>query len=138
MNLTNKKSIFIVLVFIFTCIGYAQESTNFHRLKYVVTAPDGSVAMTIIDHEHMDQLELESVNNFYRYEILDQATGEPVFSSKNKGNTCVIDKNELRAGLYNLRLYTSNFIITSELSITPTIAMRKALITNGTTVATRD
>ncbi len=134
-----KKLILTTAVFVLTFIGYAQknEGLSLNKLKYVVTAPDGSVAMTITDHENKDLLELESVANFYQYEVLDQNTSEPVLSSENKGNTCVIDKNELKAGLYNLRLYTANFIITSELSITPTIAMRKALMTTGTSVASR-
>ncbi len=135
MNFTNKKTFFTVIVLVFTFVGYAQNIANLKELKYIVTAPDGSVCMTVTDHEQADRLELESINNFYRFEVIDRETGEILLSAKNEGKSCSIDKNKLGAGLYNLQLYTSNFIVTSELNITPTIAMRKALTSQETSVA---
>jgi len=123
-----KKAILTVLIVTIGFIGLAQDNgNNPKRLKYVTTAPDGSVSITIYDNTGEDNLKLESVNKFYRYEILDQMTSEPVFSSKNNGNKCTIDKTKLVSGTYNLRLYTSNFIITSEINIIDVKKMNPAI-----------
>jgi len=113
-----KKAILTVLVVTIGFVGFAQDNGNTpKRLKYLISAPDGSVGITIYDNTLEDNLKLESANNFYRYEILDQITSEPVLSLKNNGNECTIDKTKVESGTYNLRLYTSNFVITSEITI---------------------
>ena len=116
-----KKVILAIIVLAVGFAGYAQDNTNTSkRLKYVTTAPDGSVAMTITDDTSKNDIKLESANKFYRYEILDPNTSEPVFASKNQGKECTIDKTKIAAGMYNLRLYTSNFVITSKIAISNT------------------
>lgn len=57
-------------------------------------------------------MKLESVDNFYKYEILETSTSEAVFSSRNKGKECAIDKIKFAPETYNLRLYISSFVIT--------------------------
>ena len=118
----------IILAFIFSFVllsTYAQSNEKPQRLKYVTTAPDGSVAMTVIDDSRDNTLKLESANSFYKYQLVDTKTGEPVFSSRNRGFKCTIDKSKIAAGTYILRLFTKSFIITSEIKITalPVIAM---------------
>ncbi len=116
-----KKAILTLVVLAVGIVGYAQDSANKpQRLKYITTAPDGSVAMTIYEDTREDNIKLESANAFYRYELLDPTTGEPVFASKNKGKECTIDKTKIASGTYNLRLYTSKFVITSEVIINNT------------------
>jgi len=133
-----KKVILAIIVVAVGFVGYAQDNTNISkRLKYVTTAPDGSVAMTITDDTSKNDIKLESANKFYRYEILDPNTSEPVFASKNQGKECTIDKTKIAAGMYNLRLYTSNFVITSKIAISNT---KQTLLTEqatGEVVASR-
>jgi len=131
-----KKVILTIAVIAIGFTGFAQEKAEVSkRFKYITTAPDGSVAMTITDDTSKDDIKLESANKFYRYEILDPMTGEPVFASRNEGKECTIDKTKLAAGTYNLRLYTSNFVITSTLAISPSSKMREALQPVGDVVA---
>ena len=116
-----KNVILAITVLALGFAGYSQNNAEVSkRLKYVTTAPDGSVAMTITDDTSKNDIKLESANKFYRYEILDPNTSEPVFASKNQGKECTIDKTKIAAGMYNLRLYTSNFVITSKIAISNT------------------
>jgi len=133
-----KKVILTVVVLVVGFVGFAQENVQApKRLKYVTTAPDGSVAMTIYDDSREDNIKLESANKFYRYEILDPLTSEPVFSSKNNSKECTIDKTKIATGTYNLRLYTSNFVITSKIAIGKKSKMDVALQPPGDVVASR-
>jgi len=133
-----KKVILAITVLVLGFAGYSQNNAEVSkRLKYVTTAPDGSVAMTITDDTSKNDIKLESANKFYRYEILDPNTSEPVFASKNQGKECTIDKTKIAAGMYNLRLYTSNFVITSKIAISNT---KQTLLTEqaaGEVVASR-
>ncbi len=136
-----KKVILTAVIVAIGFIGFAQEkgsTTTSHRLKYITTGPDGSVAMTITDDTTKDNLKLESANSFYKYEILDPRTSEPVFASSNNGKECTIDKTKIAAGTYNLRLYTSKFVITSKIAISTTRKLRGALQPTGDVVASRD
>jgi hypothetical protein len=133
-----NKVILTVAVLTLGFIGFAQDKADTsQRLKYVTTAPDGSVAMTITDDSSKDNLKLESANDFYRFEILDPTTGEAVFVSKNQGKECEIDKTKLTSGTYNLRLYTSNFVITSKIAINNTKKRLPSLQSVGDVVASR-
>jgi len=98
-------------------LAFSQTFTSRERVKYVTTAPDGSVAMTIIDDSSENIMKLESANSFYKYQIIDSRTAEVIYGSKNKGKECHIDKSKIAAGTYNIRLFTSNFIITSKITI---------------------
>ena len=133
-----KKVILTIAVVALGFAGYSQNNAEVSkRLKYVTTAPDGSVAMTITDDTSKNDIKLESANKFYRYEILDPNTSEPVFASRNQGKECIIDKTKIAAGMYNLRLYTSNFVITSKIAISNT---KQTLLTEqaaGEVVASR-
>jgi len=120
------KKIAITLVASLVClIAFSQTNEIPQRLKYITTAPDGSVAMTIYDDTREDSMTLESANSFYRFEILDIMTSEPVYAARNKGKVYIIDKTKLDAGTYNLRLYTSNFVITSQITILSTHRLLK-------------
>ncbi len=98
-------------------IAFSQNNKNFEPVKYVTTAPDGSVSMTIIDDFDEGIIKLKSADAFYKYQILDTRTAEIIYGSINKGKECLIDKSKFTAGTYNIRLYTSNFIITSKITI---------------------
>ncbi len=72
---------------------------------------------TIYDDLRENNMELESANAFYKYQILDTETLEPIYSAENKGKECIIDKSKIAAGNYNIRLYTSRFVITSKITV---------------------
>ena len=84
------------------------------------TAPDGSVVFTVIDDSRKPTMAIEAVEEFYKYQLVDLATGETVLSEANKGTMGSIDKLKLSAGAYNLLIYTKNFIIGSEITVNPT------------------
>ena len=112
------KKVVLTLVFSLVVVTmFAQSTKQSKRLKYVTNGPDGKVAMTIYDDSREDSMKLESAKNFYKYQILDPETSEPIYSSTNKGKECTIDKSKVAAGTYNLRLYTSNFVITSKITV---------------------
>ena len=48
-------------------------------------------------------------------------------SAHNKGKACEIDKTKLAAGTYNLRLFTSNFVITSKITVSATRKLNNAI-----------
>lgn len=121
-----KNTVLTIVVSLIAVVAFAQSNAP-QRMKYVTTGPDGSVAMTIIDDTREDNMKLESANNFYKYQILDPRTAEPVYSSENKGKSCEIDKTKLAAGTYNLKLYTSNFVITSKITVSASRKLRNAI-----------
>jgi len=111
-----KKVILIIVINLIGIISFAQNTDKVQSIKYVTMAPDGSVGMTIYNDKG-NNIKLESSTDFYKYEILDRKTSETVYQSKNKGKDCTFDMSNLINGTYNLRIFTSNFIITSEISI---------------------
>jgi len=112
------KKVVLTLVFSIVAVSmFAQSVTSQKKLKYVTQAPDGSVSMTIYDDQREDTMKLESANSFYKYQILDRVTSEPIYTSSNSGNECTIDKSKLMAGTYNIRLYTKKFVITTEIRV---------------------
>ena len=118
-NFIPKKAAMVFMLSFFCLITFSQTATLHQRLKYVTTAPDGSVALMIYDDTNADTMKLEAANSFYRFEILDNITSETVYVSTNKGMSCTIDKTKLMPGTYNFRLYTARFVIRSKITITP-------------------
>jgi len=113
------KKVLLTFVFSFIIISLnAQSSEKALRKTHSVLAPDGSLAMIITDDSRKAIIELASVTDFYKYQLLDTETNEPVFTASNRGKECTLDKSKIAAGNYNLRLYTRNFIITSKIDIT--------------------
>ena len=115
-----KKVILTIALSLVMGITFSQSSNNSQRLKYITNGPDGKVAMTIYDDTREDSMKLESANSFYKYQILDIETSEPIYSANNRGKECIIDKSKIAAGNYNIRLYTSSFVITSKLTVSAT------------------
>jgi len=112
------KKLVLTLVFSFTIVSmFAQANEAPKRLKYVTQAPDGSVSMTIYDDSRDATMKLESANTFYKYQIIDPATGEAVFTASNTGKECTIDKAAIAAGTYDIRLFTRSFVITSKIAV---------------------
>ena len=130
------KNIALTLLVCLVGIGAFAQSEKLQRLKYVTNAPDGSVAMIIIDNPRENNMHLESANAFYKYQILDTETNQPVYSSDNKGKECNIDKSKVAAGDYNIRLYTSNFVITSKISVSAKQNLSTAIV--NSTLAMND
>ena len=100
---------------------YAQSNTKKQSekvTKYVTTFPNGEEAITITDHSASDNLELTSADNFYKYEILESSNHELLHGSNNQGKVCNIDKTKLTDGTYTLKVYTDDFVITSDITIT--------------------
>ncbi len=85
--------------------------------KYITTFPNGEEAITIIESSNSNVLKLTSSDNFYKYEILELANHELVHKSSNKGKICDIDKTKLEEGNYTLKVYTSDFVISSGIAI---------------------
>ena len=126
------KKVVLTLVFSLVVVAmFAQSTKQAKRLKYVTNGPDGKVAMTIYDDSREDSMKLESAKNFYKYQILDPETSEPIYSSTNKGKECTIDKSKVAAGTYNLRLYTSSFVITSKITVSAARKLSSTAKENG-------
>ena len=117
-----KNIAFSIALYLVGILAFSQSNKNVDRVKYITTAPDGSISMTIIDDSNENIMELKSAEAFYKFQIIDTRTAEVIYGSLNKGKECLIDKSKIAAGNYNLRLYTSNFIITSKITIS---ALRK-------------
>lgn len=115
------KNIALILVISMISIStYAQSVTNKQSekvTKYVTTFPNGEEAITITDHSASDNLELTSADNFYKYEILESSNHELLHGSNNQGKVCNIDKTKLTDGTYTLKVYTDDFVITSDITI---------------------
>jgi len=114
-----KNITLTIIVSLVGIIAFSQTNKNSERAKYITTAPDGSVSMTIFDDSSEDSMKLEAADAFYKFQILDTRTAEVIYASKNKGNECHIDKSKIAAGTYNIRLFTLDFIITSTITISP-------------------
>ena len=115
-----KNSILIIAITLISLTGFAQTSDVNQPekvTKYVTTFPNGDEAITIIESSSSNVLKLTSADNFYKYEILELANHELVHKSNNKGKVCDIDKTKLEDGNYTLKVYTSDFVITSDITI---------------------
>ena len=124
-----KNLVLILAISMISLSSYAQTPTNKQSekvTKYVTTFPNGEEAITITDNSSSDNLELASADNFYKYEILETANHELVHGQNNRGNVCAIDKTKLNDGTYTLKVYTDDFVITSDITISNEIS------TNGT------
>lgn len=115
-----KKIILVIAISLTGFFTYAQDANNAAKetiTKYVTTFPNGEEAITITDKSNSSSLELSSADNFYKYEILESSNHELVHGQKNTGKMCAIDKNELDDGTYTLKVYTDDFVITSDITI---------------------
>ena len=116
-----KNLILIIAISIFSVSTYAQTNTNKQTekvTKYVTTFPNGEEAITITDRSESDNLKLTSADSFYKYEILEPSNHELVHGSNNQGKVCNINKSDLEEGTYTLKVYTDDFVITSDITIT--------------------
>ena len=121
------KKVILTLVLSIATVGiFAQTNEAPKRLKYVTQAPDGSVSMTIYDDNRDGTMKLESANTFYKYQIIDPLTGEAILTASNTGKECTIDKAAIAAGNYNIKLYTSKFIITSQIAVSAPSRLAKS------------
>jgi len=115
-----KNSILIIVISLISFAGFAQNQEPVKQdkiTKYITTFPNGEDAITIIENSNSDNLKLTSADNFYKYEILESANHELVHGSDNRGNVCDIDKSKLEDGTYTLKVYTTDFVITSDITI---------------------
>ena len=115
-----KNSILLIAFTLLTITGFAQTNkveAPEKITKYVTTFPNGEEAITIMESSKSDNLKLSSAENFYKYEILEPANHELVHRSSNRGKVCDIDKSKLSDGTYTLKVYTSDFVITSDITI---------------------
>ena len=115
-----KTSILLIAFTLLTITGFAQTK-NIEQpekiTKYVTNFPNGEEAITIVESSISDNLKLSSAENFYKYEILEPANHELVHGSSNRGKVCEIDKSKLSDGTYTLKVYTDDFVITSDITI---------------------
>jgi len=115
-----KKTLLIAAIALIGTSAFAQTNANKQSekvTKYVTTFPNGEEAITITDKSTSSKLELSSADNFYKYEILETANHELVHGSDNRGKVCDIDKTKLDEGTYTLKVYTDDFVITSDITI---------------------
>ena len=99
---------------------FAQDTTTAQKekvTKYVTTFPNGEEAISITDRSSSEVLKLASAEAFYKYEILQPNNHELVHGEVNSGKVCNIDKNKLEEGTYTLKVYTDDFVITSDITI---------------------
>ena len=115
-----KKIVVLIAIALTGFTTYAQDSANESKetvTKYVTTFPNGEEAITITDKSSSNTMKLASADNFYKYEILESSNHELVHGQNNRGNICDIDKSKLEDGTYTLKVYTSDFVITSDITI---------------------
>ncbi|MGI9531774.1 hypothetical protein [Lutimonas sp.] len=114
-----KKTLLILAIALTGFTTYAQDTNEAKETitKYVTTFPNGDEAITITDKSNSSSLELASADSFYKYEILESSNHELVHGQNNKGNVCAIDKTKLNDGTYTLKVYTDDFVITSDITI---------------------
>ena len=115
-----KKTLLIAAIALIGTSAFAQTDTNKQSekiTKYVTTFPNGEEAITITDKSTSSKLQLSSADSFYKYEILESANHELVHGSANNGKICDIDKTKLDEGTYTLKVYTDDFVITSDITI---------------------
>ncbi len=115
-----KKTLLIAALALVGTTALAQTNTNKQSeriTKYVTTFPNGEEAITITDNSASTNLMLSSADNFYKYEILESSNHELVHGSDNQGRVCDIDKSKLEEGTYTLKVYTDDFVITSDITI---------------------
>jgi hypothetical protein len=118
-----KNTIILIAIILTGLSGFAQTDTDKQSekiTKYVTTFPNGEEAIVITESSISNNLKLSSADNFYKYEILESANHELVHRSNNKGKVCDIDKSKLEDGTYTLKVYTSDFVITSDITISNT------------------
>ena len=118
-----KNTIILIAIILTSLSGYAQTDADKQSekiTKYVTTFPNGEEAIVITESSASNNLKLSSADNFYKYEILETANHELVHRSNNKGKICDIDKSKLEDGTYTLKVYTSDFVITSDITIANT------------------
>lgn len=115
------KKIVLIIAIVFTGFSIqAQDQSGVNKekvTKYVTTFPNGEEAMTITDRSASDNIELASSDNFYKYEILESSNHELVHGGNNRGKVCNIDKSKFDDGTYTLKVYTDDFVITSDITI---------------------
>ncbi len=115
-----KNLVLIFAISLLSISTYAQADTNKQSekvIKYVTTFPNGEEAITVTDRSTSDELKLSSADDFYKYEILESSNHELVHGSNNQGKICNIDKTKLDDGTYTLKVYTKDFVITSDITI---------------------
>ena len=113
-----KKTVLIIALALTGTTIFAQQTDQKDKVtKYVTTFPNGEEAITITDRSSAESLELASADNFYKYEILDSSNHELVHGSDNRGKVCDSDKSKLEEGTYTLKVYTADFVITSDITI---------------------
>lgn len=112
------KKVVLTLAFSLVAVSiFGQTNKAPKLLKYITRAPDGSISMTILDDSREDTMKLESANTFYKYQIIDPKTNQPILTARNRGKVCEIAKSKIRAGTYDIRLFTSSFVITSKIKV---------------------
>ena len=113
-----KKTVLIIALTLTGITAFAQSGSEKAKVtKYVTTFPNGEEAITITDRSSNSNLELASKDDFYKYEILETSSHELVHGSENTGKVCEIDKSKLEEGTYTLKVYTDDFVITSDVTI---------------------
>lgn len=119
-----KKGIFTI-VFLITTMSVFSQNASIE--KTIITAPDDSVALTVYNNTAGNDIKVESVDSFYKYQLLDAATSKPVLTANNKGKACVINRKNVAAGNYKLKIYTKDFVITSKITLLATNKLRSDL-----------
>ncbi|MGB5244204.1 MAG: hypothetical protein WBN16_01670 [Lutimonas sp.] len=110
-----KTNIITIVILLISIAGFSQDKGKV--TKYVTTFPNGEEAITIVDNSNSNVLNLSSAESFYKYEILAPANHELIHGSSNEGKVCDIDKTKLSDGTYTLKVYTDDFVITSDITI---------------------
>ncbi len=109
-----KTKILTIALALAAYAGFAQEAKV---TKYVTTFPNGEEAMSITDATGSESLKLTSAEDFYKYEILETSSHELLHGDDNRGKVASIDKSKLEEGTYTLKVYTNDFVITSDITI---------------------
>lgn len=112
-----KKTVLIIAMTLSGITAFAQSGQKERVTKYVTTFPNGEEAMSITDATGSESLKLTSAEDFYKYEILETSSHELLHGDDNRGKVASIDKSKLEEGTYTLKVYTNDFVITSDITI---------------------
>ncbi len=122
------KKLILTLVFSLVAVTVSAQSKEVPKLlKYVTRAPNGTISMTIVDDSRANTMKLTSASSFYKYQIIDPKTNQPVLTAWNRGKVCEIAKTKIAAGTYDIRLFTRNFVITSKIKVSATRKLINAM-----------
>ena len=97
--------------------GQSGQDADDRVTKYVTTFSNGEEALRVIDRAASGDLEINTRDEFFWYEILEPSGHELLHGEIHQGSAASIDKSKFEEGTYTLKVYTEDFVISSDIVI---------------------